>query len=214
VTPASPRSRVWYQSVNCATRSASVNIATTLPSDVVIGRTYQTPRPLPSMSWTPRFAEGRRRMADLARLPWRLRYSILPKLASRRRRLGVLATHLHADVQIDRSAMLGPRFSVWIPGAGHLSIGPGSQFRRDFYAEIHGDGRVEIGPGTIFTGQCTLQISTSLVTGSRCVLGVGTFVADGNHRFKDHTKHLLDQGYDFSPVTIGDGAIVMSKCTI
>ena len=36
----------------------------------------------------------------------------------------------------------------------------------------------------------------------------------GNHQFRDHTQHLLDQGYDFRPITIGENAIVMSKCTI
>ena len=37
---------------------------------------------------------------------------------------------------------------------------------------------------------------------------------DGNHRFRDWARHLLDQGYDFRPVHIGDGAIVTSKVSI
>jgi acetyltransferase-like isoleucine patch superfamily enzyme len=153
-------------------------------------------------------------MADLQRLPWRLRYADLPKLASHSRRLGVLATHRHADVHIDPSARLGPRFSVWIPEHGHLSIGAGSQLRRDFYAEIYGDGNIEIGPGAIFTGACQIQVTTSLVIGPRAMFGFGTFIVDGNHRFKDHTRHMLDQGFDYSPLTVGEGAAVMTKCTI
>jgi acetyltransferase-like isoleucine patch superfamily enzyme len=153
-------------------------------------------------------------MSGLAQLPWRLRYVYAASMASRWRRLSIRATHLHADVTIDRTARLGPRFSLWIPGRGRLSIGENCDFRRDFYAEIQGDGVVEIGPATTFTSASIIQISTSLRIGARCVFGNGTLIADGNHRFRDHTRHLLDQGYDFQPITIGDGAVVMSKCTI
>jgi acetyltransferase-like isoleucine patch superfamily enzyme len=153
-------------------------------------------------------------MADLAHLPWKLRYEYAARAASRWRRFTVRATHRHADVQIDPSAYLGPRFSLMVPGPSHLRVGKGCEFRRDFYVEIHGDGLVDLGPYTTFTGSAAVQISTTLTTGSRCVFGIGTFIADGNHRFRDHRLHLLDQGYDFTPITVGDGAIVMSKCTI
>jgi acetyltransferase-like isoleucine patch superfamily enzyme len=126
----------------------------------------------------------------------------------------VLATHRHADVRIDRSARLGPRTELWIPQNGHFHVGGGCEFRRDFYVEINGDGRVDLSPNVVFTGSAALQISTSLEVGERAIFGIGTFIADGNHRFRDHTKHLLDQGYDFTPITIGAGAIIMSKCTI
>lgn len=153
-------------------------------------------------------------MSGIKRLPWRLRYYTAATWASRCRRLAALATHRHTDVSIDRKVRLGPRFGLWIPSGGSLRIGPGCELRRDFFAEVNDGGTVVIGPGTVFTGQATIQISTSLEIGERCVFGVGTMIADGNHRFRDHTKHLLDQGYDFTPVTVGDGAIVTSKCTI
>jgi acetyltransferase-like isoleucine patch superfamily enzyme len=46
------------------------------------------------------------------------------------------------------------------------------------------------------------------------VFGQNLMLADGNHKFRDYTKHLLDQGYDFNPIEIGDNAIVTSKCTV
>jgi acetyltransferase-like isoleucine patch superfamily enzyme len=153
-------------------------------------------------------------LGSFARLPWRLRYYTAASFASRWRRRTTLMTHGHADVVIDRTARLGARFGLWVPERGTLRIGPGCELRRDFFAEIHGEGRVELGPMTVFTGQATVQITTSLTIGERCVFGVGTMIADGNHRFKDYTKHLLDQGYDFTEITVGDGAIVTSKCTI
>jgi acetyltransferase-like isoleucine patch superfamily enzyme len=153
-------------------------------------------------------------MADLARLPWQLRYVNAAAAASSLRRLSIAATHHHADVRIDPTARLGPRFALWIPERGRLRVGANCVFRRDFYAEIHGGGVVEIGPATTFTSAAVIQISTSLTIGTRCVFGNGTLIADGNHRFRDHTRHLLDQGYDHVPITIGDGAVVMSKCTV
>lgn len=153
-------------------------------------------------------------MGSFARLPWRLRYHTAALLASRWRRRTTLMTHAHADVAIDRTARLGPRFAIWIPQQGRLHIGPGCDLRRDFFAEVHGDGLLEIGRNTVFTGQCALQISTTLTIGERCVFGIGTMIADGNHRFRDHTMHALDQGYDYRSIEIGDGALILSKCTI
>jgi acetyltransferase-like isoleucine patch superfamily enzyme len=143
-----------------------------------------------------------------------LRYYDAARLASRWRQLAARATHLHADVTIARSAWLGPGFSLWIPGPGHLSIGPGCQLRRDFYAEIHGEGRIDLDPQVIFTGAATIQITTSLTIGARAALGVGTFIADGNHQYKDHSTHWLDADYDLRPITIGEGAAIMTNCTV
>jgi len=39
-------------------------------------------------------------------------------------------------------------------------------------------------------------------------------IVDGNHKYQDHERPFLEQGYDFRPVRIGDGAVIMSKTTI
>ena len=39
-------------------------------------------------------------------------------------------------------------------------------------------------------------------------------MVDGNHRFRDLTKPMLEQGYDFRPVKIEDNATITTKCTI
>jgi acetyltransferase-like isoleucine patch superfamily enzyme len=109
---------------------------------------------------------------------------------------------------------LGPGFDLVIPGSGQFVVRPGCDFRRGFVAEVAAGGRVEIGPGCTFTSYALIQCSTSIVIGARAVFGQNLMLADGNHRFRDHTRHLLDQGYDFNPVHIGDNAIITSKCTI
>lgn len=154
------------------------------------------------------------RADDVSRLAWRLRWRTAPRAASRMRILVARATHRHCTVRIPDSVFAGPGFRLEIPGTGTLDVGPGVQFRRGFYCEIDLDGKVEIGADTIFTGETMIQCSTSISIGSRCAFGQATFMADGTHRFRDWTTHMLDQGYDYRPLVIEDGAIVLTKSTV
>jgi acetyltransferase-like isoleucine patch superfamily enzyme len=126
----------------------------------------------------------------------------------------LLLTHSHLDIEIAKGILIGPRFDLWAPAPAKLHIGTGSEFRRDFILEISPGGSVEMADQVIFTAAALIQISTTLQIGRRAVFGQSVMIADGTHKFRDHTKHLLDQGYDFRPIVIGDNAIVTSKCTI
>jgi acetyltransferase-like isoleucine patch superfamily enzyme len=149
-----------------------------------------------------------------SRSVWKLRYVHAARVASRWRRRALIATHGHIDLEVAKGVRFGPRVEFWMPAEATLHVGPGSEFRRDFFCEIAPGGRVEMADRVVFTSAALLQISTSLTIGSRAVFGQSVMIADGNHLFRDHTKHLLDQGYDFRPIEIGDNAIVTSKCTI
>jgi acetyltransferase-like isoleucine patch superfamily enzyme len=59
-----------------------------------------------------------------------------------------------------------------------------------------------------------IQCTTSITIGTRCSFTQGTFMADGNHRYKDPDVHWAQQGYDFRPITIGDGVLALTKVTI
>jgi acetyltransferase-like isoleucine patch superfamily enzyme len=152
--------------------------------------------------------------ARLQKLPWHLRYRVGAKLASDLRRLAITATHRHCHVEFQGPVRIGSGFVLDIPDRGTLVVGPGVDFRRGFVCEISGDGRVTIGAGAVFTSTALIQCSTSIDIGRRAVFGQALMMADGNHRYRDPDKHLLDQGYDFRPITIGDGAVITSKCTV
>lgn len=153
-------------------------------------------------------------MTGFPSVAWRARYRWAPQLASDLRRRAATATHRHATVRFRGPVRLGPGFALDIPGPGTLDVGVGVDLRRGFVCEISGSGRVTIGDGSIFTRDALVQCSTSIDIGRRCVFGQNVLLADGNHRFDDPDRHLLDQGYDFMPLVIGDGAVVMSNCTI
>ncbi|MHB8328237.1 MAG: acyltransferase [Acidimicrobiales bacterium] len=151
---------------------------------------------------------------QLRRLPWRLRYEYGARLASDLRRLVILATHRHCRVEFRGPVRLGPGFSLNIPDMATLVVGAGVDFRRGFVCEISQGGRVTIGDGTYFTNNALIQCSTSIDIGRRCGFGQSTLIVDGAHRFRDPTRHILEQGYDFRPLTIADGATCMAKSTI
>lgn len=149
------------------------------------------------------------------KLPWHVRYRWGRRgLASGARRLAIQATHLHCRVEFEGPVHLGPGFELDIPDSGTLIVGAGVDFRRGFVCEIGGNGRVVIGAGTTFTSNALVQCMTSIEIGRRCAFGQSVLIVDGYHRYADHDRHWLNQGYDFRPLKIGDGAGVSDKCTV
>jgi acetyltransferase-like isoleucine patch superfamily enzyme len=146
--------------------------------------------------------------------PWYLRYRVGARWASSARKLLIQATHLHCRVEFQGPVRLGPGFHLDIPNGGTFIVGPGVDFRRGFVCEISGNGRVTIGAGTVFTSSALIQCTTSIDIGKRCAFTQAAFIADGNHRFRDHSSHWADQGYNFRPLTIGDGVLVLTKSTV
>lgn len=152
--------------------------------------------------------------AFLRWLPVKLGYGVGPVLMSWLRQRWVLLRHPQADIRFGRGVYLGPGFSLHIPGEGTFAVGDGVEFRRDFRAEVVGNGRVRIGEGSVFTYSVLIQCSTVIEIGRRCMFGQTTILLDGQHRFRDLTRPMLEQGYDFQPLRIEDDATVTTKCTI
>src|SRR5436305_607341 len=71
-----------------------------------------------------------------------------------------------------------------------------------------------IGDRTVFTSSALVQCSTSIDIGADCSFGQSLLIVDGNHRFRDPEVPMLEQGYDFKPVTIGQGTAITSKCSV
>lgn len=97
--------------------------------------------------------------------------------------------------------MLGPGFSLHAPWGGTFRCGDSCEFRRGFRVELEGpDTRVQIGDGCVFTYYSLVQCGRSITIGDRVMFGQSSMVVDGNHRFRDLTKPMLEQGYDFRAV--------------
>jgi acetyltransferase-like isoleucine patch superfamily enzyme len=102
-----------------------------------------------------------------------------------------------------------------MPYGGTFVTGRDVEFRRGFRAELSGpDARIEIGSRSVCTYDVIMQCSTSISVGERCMFGQTTLVVDGNHRYRDLDRPMLEQGYDFRPIRIEDDATITTKCTI
>ena len=152
--------------------------------------------------------------SDWRRSAWRLRYVHGSKLATELRKLGIRLTHQHCRVEFQGPVRLGPGFALDIPDGGSLIVGPGVDFRRGFVCEISANGVVRIGSGTTFTSDSLIQCTTSIDIGPGCNIGQATLIVDGNHQFRDYTKPMVEQGYNYRPIVIGAGASVAAKATI
>ena len=73
---------------------------------------------------------------------------------------------------------------------------------------------LELGTDCVCTYDVLMQCSTTISIGERCQFGQSTIVIDGNHRFRDIDRPMLEQGYDFTPIRIEDDATITTKCTI
>jgi acetyltransferase-like isoleucine patch superfamily enzyme len=130
------------------------------------------------------------------------------------RKWWVRFTHPNADIRFEEPVYVGPGFSLHIPDGGSFHVGPCVEFRRGFRAEIADGGRITIGARSVFTYDVLIQCTTSIDIGEHVMFGQATMVVDGNHRFRDLDKPMLEQGYDFRPLVIADHATITTKCTI
>ena len=153
-------------------------------------------------------------LTRLRDLVFRVTYWRGPLLMSALRKRLVRFRHPHADIRFGPDVYLGPGFSLHMPERGSFVAGAGAEFRRDFRAEIAGDGRITVGAGTVCTYSVLIQCTTSVDIGERCLVGQSTLVLDGQHRFRDLERPILEQGYDFDPIVIGDDVAILTKCTV
>ena len=152
------------------------------------------------------------RLADRWRM---LRYYRWPRVTSRLRRFWAVRSNPHATVRFGHGCIVGPGFRLMLPAGGSFIVGDNVEFRNGFRCELSlPTTRVEIGTGSVFTRDVLIQCSTEITIGERCMFGQTSMIVDGNHRYRDLSKPMLDQGYDYRAIRIEDDVTVLTKCTI
>ena len=138
-----------------------------------------------------------------------------PRLMSSLRKRWVTFRNPHAHIEFLGRVYLGPRFSLDMPHGGTFIVGPNVEFRRGFRAEFGAPyTRITIGEGSRFTYDALIQCTTSIDIGRHCMVGQATLLVDGNHRFRDTDRPLLEQGHEWRPLRIADGAAIFTKATV
>ncbi|HMC07038.1 MAG TPA: acyltransferase [Solirubrobacterales bacterium] len=130
------------------------------------------------------------------------------------RKWWVVFRNPEARIDFGDDVYLGPGCGVHAPFGGELVIGSRVEFRRGVRIELARDAKLTIGEGTRFTYYVVIQCGRKIEIGARCVFAQAALVVDGNHRFRDLTRPILEQGYDLRALRIDDDVAVMAKCTV
>jgi acetyltransferase-like isoleucine patch superfamily enzyme len=134
-------------------------------------------------------------------------------LASSIRKLLVRLRNRHATIEFREPVYWGPGCALVLDPGTTFIAGPRAHFRRGVIVEIRGSGRVEIGSDAHFTYNTVIQCTTSIKVGDHCSVG-GSMLVDGNHRWRSTDKPMLEQGYEYNPLTIGDYATITTGCVV
>jgi acetyltransferase-like isoleucine patch superfamily enzyme len=149
------------------------------------------------------------------RVPVLVGYYKGPLLMSALRKWWVRFRNPDVDVRFGRNTYLGPGFSLHAPFGGTFVTGERCEFRRGFRAELEGpDSRISFGDRSICTYDVIFQCGTTIDVGDRVIVGQATLVVDGNHRFRELDRPVVEQGYDFRPLVLENDVMVTTKCTI
>ena len=87
-------------------------------------------------------------------------------------------------------------------------------FRRKFYLYIAKGAKVSIGDGSYFNNNVSINCLEKITIGKRCMIGENVKLYDHNHRFRDLSRPIAEQGFTTKPITIGDDCWICSNVTI
>lgn len=95
-----------------------------------------------------------------------------------------------------------------------LVMGKGVTFRKGFNLCIEGNAKAVIGNECFFNNGCSLNVLDGLKIGERCVFGENVKIYDHNHKFRDKTVPIKDQGFSTKNIEIGSDCWIASNVTI
>lgn len=84
-----------------------------------------------------------------------------------------------------------------------VCFGKNTTFRKDFSLMIGENGSVIIGDNCFFNNHCSINALQSVKIGDGSIFGEGVKVYDHNHKFRDSSNEIKQQGYSVAAVKIG-----------
>ncbi|TWT81166.1 putative acetyltransferase [Planctomycetes bacterium CA13] len=71
-----------------------------------------------------------------------------------------------------------------------------------------------IGLNSAITAYCQLNAKAGIEVGENVLIGPGTFIWSQNHKMRDATVNIRDQGYERAPVVIEDDVWIAARCVV
>jgi acetyltransferase-like isoleucine patch superfamily enzyme len=143
-----------------------------------------------------------------------LYYGAGPKIMSALRKRWIVFTNPRAKIEFGPGVHVGPGFTLFMPHNGTFIVGPRTEFRRGFRAEVIGDAVVKIGADCTFSYYSLIQCTSRVEIGDECAFGQSLAIFDGNHRYRDLSQPLQTQGFDLRPIKIENRAVCLTKVTV
>lgn len=88
----------------------------------------------------------------------------------------------------------------------------GAAFVTEERVHIQAPERVTVGDHVRIGRGCYFSAAGGLDLGAGCAVGAGTKIWTINHNFDDVDTPFIDQGWEFKPVSIGQGAWIGPRC--
>ena len=90
----------------------------------------------------------------------------------------------------------------------------GVTWRKGFLLTLEGEGNVEIGENCFFNNYCSINSLERVVIGKNTIFGENVKIYDHNHRFRDPSISIKEQGYKSQEVVIGNDCWIGSNVVI
>ena len=106
------------------------------------------------------------------------------------------------------------KFCFKIMFGKRFSVGKNTTFRPGFGIYLENGAKIKIGSNCFFNRGCSINALKSVEIGDNTVFGENVKIYDQNHRFKDKTKLIRDQGYSVDEVKIGKNCWICTNAVI
>lgn len=97
---------------------------------------------------------------------------------------------------------------------GKIKIGKNTTFRKSFFLHVGKAGNILIGNNCFFNHGFAAYAYSSIKIGNDCIFGENVKMYDHNHKFNTSKKPIKDQGFNISPIQIGNNVWVGTNVVI
>ena len=118
-------------------------------------------------------------------------------------------------INVDSTMKFGKDFSIFFD-ATNSSVDIGENVQLRDYCQIRSgrNGILKIGKNVFFNNSCSINCFGNIEIGNNCQFGEAVKMYDVNHKYKDTTIIISEQGYSDGKIIIGDNCWIGSNVTI
>lgn len=95
-----------------------------------------------------------------------------------------------------------------------LNLGKNFRFRKSLHINIRENGKVTVGDECFFNHDCSINCRNVIKIGNDCRFGENVKIYDHNHKFRNSSLPINEQGFTYGEVVIGNNCWIGSNVVI